>query len=260
MRVLLQLSTYANRRYITMFMTYLYLLTFVVLISSHVKLSRDYVLKDRGLKTYLKRSLSEYKELNSDAKDPDVAKDDVDKDSEHEMFANKIQIERERGDPLRDNKQKRVAADDSLKVEKVAEKQVQKKVVEEKVEKKEADVKANAKPAAPVKKVNKNSLDHIKAIDFKSKYPNVEVVKNFEFDTSPEVKEGLFQNITKDGTFLLFSAFLDFIYGQPYIKILAINGNSFLPRFCCEITYTDGNPVITTKGKIWMLPDHHEKT
>lgn len=94
--------------------------------------------------------------------------------------------------------------------------------------------------------------------DAKSKYSNVEIVHNFEFKMQREPLEMVWQNITEDGTFLIYSAYFDNIHGHPYVRALALNGNTFLPKFFCEITY--GNDVIVTvKGTIWMLPDHHEK-
>lgn len=251
-RMLLSLSVYVNRRNITICLTYLYVLTLIVLIGSHVQLSKDYALRDTGLKSFLKRSLSEYKGSEGDIKHVMIDNSD---DSDNSINKRGVDVNNlvrmnERHDPFRETDKKleqQHPGSDKSKDNPV----------------KRADDKKNqhadiGKQHLAAKDGNKVEKAFKKLPISRSKYPDVEIIDNFHFDITPDVRENLFQNITKDGTFLLFSAILDHINGQPYIKVLAINGNTFLPKFYCEVTYS-GDAVVTTRGKIWMLPDHHEK-
>ncbi|XP_045184302.2 beta-1,4-galactosyltransferase galt-1-like [Mercenaria mercenaria] len=249
-RILLKLSVYANKKYITIFMTYLYVLTFVVLISSHVRLSKDYVLRDIGLKSYLKRSLSEYNEQDTEMKGHAIVKEQDENNVADSMFINKMPQNNERGNPFRDRKQRQNKEINGPKTNNHEEEKQNMETINK------GEI-INVKRTDPDND-KKKTIDIENSNAVKSEYPNVEVVNNFHFDNTPDIKEGIFQNITEDGTFLLFSAYLDNINGQPYIKVLAINGNTYLPKFYCEVT-NHNNFVVTTKGKIWMLPDHHEK-
>lgn len=219
-------------------MTYLYVLTLVVLIGSHVRLSKDYELRDSSLKRYFKRSLSEYNNrggVYTQDNDYDINKGDV--------VLKPLNYLNKRNDPFREMEgQHEHPAPDSSK-DNPGKRMDGKIGIDD----------DGVKDIVPEKKTQIN-----KPRRATSKYPNVDIVDNFHFNTVPEVKKNIFQNITKDGTFLVFSAILDNINGQPYIKILAINGNTFLPKIYCEMTF-ETSVIVTTKGRIWMLPDHHEK-
>lgn len=304
---MLFLSGYVNKRNVGIIMTYLYILTLLVVIASHIRLSQDKILRNDSSKSYLRKTLA----LNGHLYGKDQPIYDEHSQTTMEGITNRSNIDVKTISDIRRNErihlnEEKIINEEPHKNVIVIPKETNKKDINEhsvkekekedvnlaimgepqkngvaipkeikKKDIKEHSAKINeiedANPAG--KKINSNlgnektdnkivpsKVKTIKSTNIqlvKSKYPDVEVVKNPELTNIPIAQELMWQNISEDGTFMIFSAFVDRINGQPYIKALAINGNNFLPKFYCEMTYEHADTV-TTKGKLWMLPDHHE--
>lgn len=94
---------------------------------------------------------------------------------------------------------------------------------------------------------------------FHRNHKDVPVIENIIFPTKMIVaQDEKWQRVTSDGKLYVFSAFFDILEGRPTVRILGINGNMYLPKPYCQFQFDKGE-VMTVKGKVWMLPDHHEK-
>ena len=93
----------------------------------------------------------------------------------------------------------------------------------------------------------------------KNRYRDVQVIENILFPTPIlDAKDGTWQKVTSDGMLYVFSAFWEVNEAKPRLRVLGINGNTYLPKPYCQFQYTSDD-LVTVKGKVWMLPDHHEK-
>ena len=108
--------------------------------------------------------------------------------------------------------------------------------------------------------VKHNRRDDLPKQDIsKNRYRDVQVIENILFPTPIlDPKDGLWQKVTSDGMLYVFSAFWEVNEGRPRVRVLGISGNTYLPKPYCQFQYANDD-LGTVKGKVWMLPDHHEK-
>ena len=93
----------------------------------------------------------------------------------------------------------------------------------------------------------------------KKRYRGVQVIENILFPRDiVDAKDDTWQKVTSDGMLFVFSAFWEMNEGSPRVRILGISGNTYLPKPYCQFQYAIDD-LVTVKGKVWLLPDHHEK-
>ena len=91
------------------------------------------------------------------------------------------------------------------------------------------------------------------------KYQDVKIIDNILFTNySLDVTQETWRTVTSDRKLYVFSAFFEFYDDRPRVRVLGINGNEYLPKPYCQFGYQSGD-IVTVKGTVWMLPDHHEK-
>lgn len=251
-------------------MTYLYIITFLVLITSQLRLSRDLSFEHDN-ESFIKRSLNSYRQST----DETVSVVKASRLKKEVAVVSKMQTKHELLN------QGETKADKEVKEKQDA--TVHKQNIPEEIDgakKTAGDIdKIKRDEKLPEKKTQKESTNNAKKVNGnlvinkdkpaekkapvlrQAKYTNpyLQIVPNLNIANNPEPKDLLWQKVMDNGTFLIFSAVMDYIYGQPYVRALAINGNYFMPKFYCELTYNNTD-VVTTTGKMWMLPDHHEMT
>ena len=91
------------------------------------------------------------------------------------------------------------------------------------------------------------------------KKQDVQIIENIRFPNKKlDAEEEIWQGVTSDGKLYVFSAFYEILDDRPSVRVLGINGNTYLPKPYCQFRFDSGE-ILTVKGRIWMLPDHHEK-
>ena len=93
----------------------------------------------------------------------------------------------------------------------------------------------------------------------KKLYTGVQVIENILFPIQDvQARDETWQMVTSDGKLYVFSAFYEVLDGKPAVRVLGLNGNMYLPKPYCQLQLED-DVMITVKGRVTMLPDHHEK-
>lgn len=246
-KTLVKIVGFLTQRNLALFLTYFYIITFLVLIKLHKGTEQDLSWKDKNTILYMKRSLNVTKQNVPEVRHVSFKKgahNDVKKE------ARIVQNKKGQDDHIIELAQKPDADIGAERSKRDTQNERAKSVDRKKTQQVKKEIKASESKTADVKKTLMKS----------TRYPNVEMIPNFKFNTTPPIREDTWQNIMADQTYLIFAAFYERSYGQPFVRGLVMNGNSYMPRFYCELTFN--NDVIeTVKGlKPWMLPDHHEKT